>query len=484
MTARRVHMLGGGLADLFAARLLALRRPHWHVCVHERRPSAATFGFAVGLTGGLLSSLRDAGPARHQALSRATHTFSTSGFRLPQGNITLARFHTGAISRTWLLRLLLNSGTRLPQEFGAEVSLGRVNFLVCGAIARLDVRVFTPVRTRDRVCLAHAYADGDTRSTFVIEASTETLGRTGLGDRRRAGNGESDDEALTYLSEAFEPLLGGSSLTGNRSRWGPFRTMRCARWHHGKVVLLGDAAATIHPSLATGTEIAMESAIAPADALTATEREPVAMTLERFEASRRPEVERLQERIVRSQLWWESFEARQHLAPALPALSYLTRDGAVSLDDLRPSDPELKSRAHRAFAGAQPDEVEAAGPGLTRWVPRQPADTARRRDPARLRDSTGADTATLEIHSGDAWGPEAEALVDRARTSVHRGAGNIRLTGADSRGALRDRLAFGERLREELPALVEVPPGIRYLRPAADGIVAGRTDLVHLPDAS
>jgi len=265
-------------------------------------------------------------------ITGAAHSFASGGFRLPQGEVRLGRFHSGAISRTRMLRLLLNGAldvgvqveigrerdvidalddadlviaadgassatrNRFREEFGAEVTPGRGRYIWCGAVARLDSTVFLPVTTPDGLFVAHAYPYGETRSTFVIEASTETLDRAGFGDRQWSSNGASDDEALTYLSKAFSELLDGGSFSGNRSRWGRFNTVRCARRHHDKIVLLGDAATTAHPSLASGTKIATESAIALADALAPLKDEPFSVGLERFEAARRPEVERLQER--------------------------------------------------------------------------------------------------------------------------------------------------------------------------------------------
>jgi len=43
----------------------------------------------------------------------------------------------------------------------------------------------------------------------------------------------------------------------------------CARWHRANLVLLGDAAATAHFSVGSGTRLAMESAISLSDACTA-----------------------------------------------------------------------------------------------------------------------------------------------------------------------------------------------------------------------
>lgn len=517
MTVRRVHVLGGGPAGLFAARLLALRHPDWLVSLHERNPPEETFGFGVGLTGGLLKALRQADPDLYREITEAAYTFSSSGFRLPQGDASLGRFHSGAISRARLLRILLEGATgagvrveshscdvtdllddadlviaadgassatrnRYQEEFGAEVTPGRGRFIWCGADVPLDGGVFIPVKTQDGLFVAHAYPYGEKRSTFVIEASADTVSRAGFGDRRFSSEGESDDAALEYLSRAFAEQLGGGSFLGNRSRWGWFNTVRCARWHHGKVVLLGDAVATAHPSLGSGTKIAMESAIALADALAPLGDEPVTAALERFEEARRPQVERLQERATRSQLWWESFETRQYLSPARMAMAYLSRAGAVSLDDVLVSDRELAARALAEFAGVEPDEVPESG--VTDWVLERPVSTPHHQYPRRLHDSPGRTTVTVRVDGGDAWGPDGTELIEQAQGFLRQGASVIRLTGEDSQGALLDRLAVGERIRAELPVLVDVAVGSLHLRHAIDGVVAGRTDLVHVTEGS
>src|SRR5262249_33051292 len=56
--------------------------------------------------------------------------------------------------------------------------------------------------------------------------------------------------------------LGGHEIIGNNSRWVNFTTVRCARWHHGNTVLIGDAAHTAHFSIGSGTKLAMEDALA------------------------------------------------------------------------------------------------------------------------------------------------------------------------------------------------------------------------------
>ena len=60
----------------------------------------------------------------------------------------------------------------------------------------------------------------------------------------------------------FREELAGHRLLTNRSHWRRFPTIRCARWTRGNVVLLGDAKATAHFSIGSGTKLAMEDAIA------------------------------------------------------------------------------------------------------------------------------------------------------------------------------------------------------------------------------
>ena len=49
--------------------------------------------------------------------------------------------------------------------------------------------------------------------------------------------------------------------------WSNFPRVLCERWSHGNVALMGDAAAAAQFSIASGSKLALESAIAPAEDL-------------------------------------------------------------------------------------------------------------------------------------------------------------------------------------------------------------------------
>lgn len=515
MASLRVCVIGGGPAGLFAARLLAKDHPDWDVRLCERLPPDDTFGFGVGLTGGLLSALKAADPEVHDAVTAAAFPFAGAGFQLPQGSVRLGQFHAGAISRSKLLQLLVDlaeaagvrvdigatcdvesaraaadlvvaadgvsSGARelLHDPLGVTEDLGRGRFIWCGSHTALDGTIFQPVRTADGLFVAHAYPYAENRSTFVIETDAESLERAGCEQPAFADDGASDELALDYLSTAFSDLLGGGRFVGNRSRWMQFRTIRCTRWWDGNTVLLGDAKATAHPSMGSGTKLALEDAIALAQALREGGEAP-AQRLAAFESARRSGVERIQTRAVRSQLWWESFGERLDLSPARVAVAYLSRAGAVSLDDLVTTAPELVTQAVAEWAGMDPADVPTQG--LADWVLAQPMAAPGPWNGGRtLPPDPSLGEAALTVLSGDPWGAEAQRLVEQAQALQRRGAAFVQLAGDPSRDALLDRLAVAERLRKELDVPVAVLSRPDQLADVADGIVAGRADLAIVP---
>lgn len=504
---RRVSVIGGGPAGLMAARLLARDHPGWEVTVFERLEPADTFGFGVGLTRGLLAALQEAAPAVHDDLVASSSSFSSAAFWLPTGVVELPSSHAGAISRARLLQVLLDharrdgvrierdeapaldelrassdlviaadgassaSRERLAAELDVSERLGRGLFIWCGAEMRLEGTVFMPVRTPAGTFVAHAYPYAPDRSTFVIETDAATLERAGCRSDWFADDADSDETTLAYLSGAFDQLLEGRRFVGNHSRWMHFRTVHCGSWHHDNVVVLGDAAATAHPSLGSGTKLALEGAIALAGALEAIGSDPPVVRLPDFELAARPNIERLQERARLSQLWWESFPTRLDLSPARIAFAYMTRAGAVSLDELHQSAPALAERAVADFAGVPRGNVPADD--LERWILQCPLRCNGRVLPARLVEANGE--PIVEVELDDAWGADAQKLIDGI---AGRRLTTVMLTGRESRAALLGRLALGERIRSELGAVVAVTCPEQQLGDAVDGLVAGRADLI------
>jgi anthraniloyl-CoA monooxygenase len=506
MELRRVAVVGGGPGGLYAARLLKLARPRCEVVVHEQGERDTTFGFGVGLAAGTQRKLEAADPDTlrdiQAAGSRHDMTMDVGG--------AVARVHNDnliGIARTELLDVLqrhaekagvrleygerrraadldadvvigadgVSSATREAGDFGAGVELGRGLFLWCGAGFALDDAVFAPVDTPFGTFVTHAYPYADDRSTFLIETDEATWRAAGL-DTAEVDGDASDTVSLAYLRGVFREQLRGHDLIGNRTRWQRFRTVVCERWSDGRVVLLGDAAHTAHFSIGSGTKLAMEDAIAlvtELDAAPGAEPDP-APAFRRYEAVRRPAVERLQELARRSRLWWESFPTRTDLPVERLMVSYMTRAGNVPLDRFATTSPDVVGAALGQYAGLAPRlPADIAG-----WVLAQPL----RRDGvvagSRLRPE-GLPEVIVDAVVDDPWGDRADSAVAAARGT---GATVFRVVGPPDRPAVLTRLDLAERLRTEVGGIVVVD-GPRALRgDLAAALVSGRADLVHFTE--
>ena len=105
------------------------------------------------------------------------------------------------------------------------------------------------------------------------------------------------DELTCELGAQFSEVLDGASLMSNSrhlrgSAWLNFNRVLCETWSHENIVLMGDAAATAHFSVGSGSKLALESAISLADYLHS--ESSMANAFRRYEDERRLEVLRLQ----------------------------------------------------------------------------------------------------------------------------------------------------------------------------------------------
>ena len=130
---------------------------------------------------------------------------------------------------------------------------------------------------------------------------------------------------------------------------------------HENVVLLGDAAATAHFSIGSGTKLALESAVALADYLHKEDDRDIAF--QRYEDERRLEVLKLQSAARNSMEWFERVELYLGLDPVQLNYSMLTRSQRISHENLRLRDKNWLEAAERWFmrqAGVQTNTPASA----------------------------------------------------------------------------------------------------------------------------
>lgn len=506
MKLRSVAVLGGGPGGLYVARLLKLRDPMCRVDVYEQSQPDRTFGFGVGLATRTQRNLRAADPSTLDDI--VAHAWPHEmGMAVGDRKVMVPGDSLIAVGRATLLDVLhrhavdagvvmhhgdrvdvdqldvdlvvaadgVSSGARerWADDFGARVTSHDGLYLWCGTDVALPSAVFRPVETEFGTFVAHAYPYQADRSTFLIETDEATWRRAGFDlTTERTPLDESDEDALAYLTKAFDIELMGHPLIGNRTRWLRFRTVRCERWHRGNVVLLGDAVHTAHYSIGSGTKLAMEDAIA-LDAALAAERD-LPSALDTYERGRRPAVEHLQETAERSMRWWDTFPQRLDDGIEQLLVSYMTRAGKVSLDRFAALAPEVVRTALARIGGVPVDEVPQHD--LAEWVLRLPLTRGGLAWESRTVDVASV-PAPHEVDVAHAHDPAADALVEDAVARSSISAGVVALTCADETGAVLTMFDLAERLRRRVDVVAAiVAPTHREL--AAAALASGRVDLV------
>ena len=397
--------MGGGPAGLYLAILTKKRRPDIAISVLERNRPGDAYGFGVVFSDETLDHFSTADEPSYRRLAESFIHWGDIEIRhfADPAPIVSGGHGFAAVSRRRLLELLADRARELEVDLRFETateSLAQVpaaDLIVAadGANSRIrselagHLRPTTTWRENKYVWLgtskvfekfhfifedtpegmvwAHIYPYDETGSTFIVEMAPETwhgLGLDASADTTLAP-GENDELAIAKCSEIFEAHLDGYALVGNNSRWLQFPVISCERWHHGNVVLIGDAAHTAHFSIGSGTKLAMEDAIALSDHILGDGDLDHALTS--YEAERRPAVDSLQRAAKASLEWFEGADRYRHLEPKQFAFSLLTRSQRVTYDNLRLRDPEYMAEVDRWYAQSDhgaPQSAEAEVPPM------------------------------------------------------------------------------------------------------------------------
>lgn len=398
----KIGILGGGPSGLFLSILLKRARPAWEVIVVEQNAADATFGFGVVLADTGLTKLRAADPATMADLEQRMMFSTGQTIALGAEALLIKRPGTGgAISRLTLLESLQASaqGLGVRMHFNCRfkteddlraLELGDADVIVgadgINSIVRswYEAEFGTTTRTltnhfawygttrcfedaalvfrehRGGHFVAHYYRYSDSMSTFVAECTHDTWQRLGL-------DLMSDPARQALFEEIYEPELEGHPLISNRSIWRQFPIIRNTRWSCGRFVLMGDALASAHPSIGSGTRLAMEDAIALATALLAPDV-TVPEALQAYEATHRPQKTKLIDAAEKSCDWYERIAQWMGTHPLLEFIySFYTRTGRIDEARMRGQFPDLmtlldadRRRSNRSTGASMDNWLEQA----------------------------------------------------------------------------------------------------------------------------
>ena len=119
----------------------------------------------------------------------------------------------------------------------------------------------------------------------------------GYAARTRGGNTGSDRSWLAQAAGGFPKPVSAAvarALQGGELHHGPVEEVRLKQWHHGRLVLIGDAAHATGPVWAQGVAMALEDALVLGELLATTPAEHWTGVGPAFERLRRPRVGHVQ----------------------------------------------------------------------------------------------------------------------------------------------------------------------------------------------
>jgi anthraniloyl-CoA monooxygenase len=365
----KVACLGGGPAGLYFAISMKLRDAAHDIVVYERNRPDDTFGWGVVLSDETLANLSANDPVSAEAIRKHFAYWDDIAVHYRGQRIVSTGHGFCGIGRKQLLILLqqrarelgvklrfeteiegaaefakthdlviasdgLNSKIRneFAPCFRPDTDIRKCKFVWLGTHQKFDdAFTFIFEETEHGWIWAHAYQFDSKTATFIIECSEATWGKFGFAAMTK-------DESIATCERIFARYLGGHGLMSNArhlrgSGWLNFPRVLCERWSHENIVLMGDAAATAHFSIGSGTKLAMESAVAMADYLHS--ESSMQAAFRKYEDARRSEVLRLQSAARNSLEWFENIERYLHLDPVQFNYSLLTRSQRISHENLR-----------------------------------------------------------------------------------------------------------------------------------------------------
>lgn len=365
----KINIIGGGPAGLYFAILMKRAKPSHQIQIFERNGPDDTFGWGVVFSGKTLANLRVADEESHAEITRQFEAWDNVDVVHREAKISIHGNSFSGIARLQLLKILQRRAEALGVQISFHTEVHDIDSLrnECDLLVAADgvnstVRLHYLEQLKPQLDLrshryiwygtnqlfhgltltfrqnpagtfaAHSYKFNQQTSTFIIECDPQTWKKAGFENM-------SADDMRAYLAEVFATDLHGHPLLSNNSKWIQFLLVKNQNWFFENLVLLGDALHTAHFSIGSGTKLAMEDAIALAEAFQQTR--DVTSALSHFAETRRPIIEEYQTAAFESMLWFENVRQYMDLSPMDLAFIVMTRSGKVTYEDLKKRDPEF-----------------------------------------------------------------------------------------------------------------------------------------------
>lgn len=231
--------------------------------------------------------------------------------------------------------------TQFAKDFGTKISLKKNRFVWLGSTKPLDAFTYFFRNTAHGLIVAHSYQYEPGMSTWIFECTDETW-------QKHDFEITNETDTISKISEIFKEELDGHPLITNKSHWRQFPHVTNEKWHHKNIVLLGDAKATAHYSIGSGTKLAMDSAIGLSDAIIANPNN-VQAAFKQYGKTRRNSVEMIQYAALVSLDWFENMDRNNQHPFYQFAFGCMTRSKKVTYENLRLRDKSFTDKVLLEF---------------------------------------------------------------------------------------------------------------------------------------
>jgi len=394
----KIAVTGGGPGGLYFSILLKKAMPDCTIDVYERNKADDSFGFGVVFSDETLSEFLSRDPQSYDLIRTKFAYWDELDVARDGEKVRITGNGFCGCSRKTLLQLLqqrareegvnlhfeanvddlsqfsdadiivaadgINSSIRdkFADAFGTKVEMKGNRFVWLGSTRPLDAFTYFFRTTPFGTFVAHTYQYEEGMSTWIFETTDETW--------KKAGFSVTDEEdTISKIAEIFKEELNGHGLISNRSHWRQFPAVTNQKWSHNNIVLLGDAKATAHYSIGSGTKLAMECAIALADSVIK-HKTDVPAVFEHYEKLRRNRVEIIQHAANVSLDWFEHMDRHiQH--PFMQfAFSVMTRSKKVTLENMALRDASFTQKVVAEF-NANTNSNTGTSPAFTPFALRE-----------------------------------------------------------------------------------------------------------------
>ncbi|MBC7523617.1 MAG: FAD-dependent monooxygenase [Flavobacterium sp.] len=373
----KITVIGGGPGGLYFSILTKKALPNCQIDIFERNKDGESFGFGVVFSDETLGEFLKRDMQSYELIRSEFSYWDDIIIARDGQTVNIAGNGFCGCSRKKLLQLLqkrcLEQGVNLHFEqnvddlnqyrdsdiivacdgigsqirtqfqdyFGTKVSLKKNRFVWLGSTKPLDAFTYFFRSTPHGTVVAHSYQYEKDRSTWIFECSEDTYQKLGF----QVAN---EQDTINKISEIFKEELDGHPLISNKSHWRQFPHVTNEKWFHENIVLLGDAKATAHYSIGSGTKLAMDSAIGLSDAVIANPNN-VQEAFNQYDKSRRTAVEMIQYAALVSLDWFENMDRNMQHPFYQFAFGCMTRSKKVTYENLKLRDKSFTDKVLNEF---------------------------------------------------------------------------------------------------------------------------------------